>query len=1465
MPPRQQRPSVGGRPLRLATHNILGINSLGRIPALVRVWLALQLDVVVLQEVRCHWFQLAALQRRINEEVRRQNLNHGGFHAYWGPNRSTNGDRSAGVGILIRQTPPCGPITVQVPVTAPDGQGRFLPASLQWGGHRFTLACVYLPNDSGQQQQFLKAHIQPLAQQPQPILIGGDWNFVQSTPLDRVVRPQQQQQPPPQQQQQQQQQQGQGQHRQQQQGQRQLQPPLPARLLQQLAPDLQDAFRARHPQTRSFTFHSSRHASRIDRWHLSSSLVPYVAACFVGTETPSDHRPVVMDLLPRIQGDQGPGLRRVRLQHFWGDTAAKGEFEQFLAHATAAAPALGEDGEGARDWLAWWVEFKGSILTKAGELSRRVRQQRQLATVAARAPSAAALSQAYQALEAEHLTAAEAAAAMDNILAARSNWCAAVREEQAAAEWQRRVDWVHQGERPGPGLTAAIQGMQPPAAARHIVALRSTATGRLVTGGRPMAQLVNTHWAQMCSTPPANHAAQQEVLQALQAAGLHLPAAEADALGSATVTEEEVRKALKHSAPGKAPGMDGLPIDLYRKCADVFVPLLATLYTAIGAAGEVPLGFLAGVVVTLHKSGERSHPNNYRPITLLNGDYRVLAKILSHRFKAVQGRLVEPEQTGFLPGRLIGENLILNQLLPLAVGPSSRAVAVHLDFYKAYDTVIRDFLYSIMTVMGLGGGFLTWVKLLLTNTAAAALVNGYLSPQAQYTAGVRQGCPLSPQLYLLVAQAMLSYLKAKGFGVGACGRTFTACQYADDAQVFLASLASLRPFLDAMDVFKGASGQGINMDKTLVLPIGRQARVELWQQHFAAQHLALSPAQRQAFVASSTQQQMLRDPGSVPPGSRQEGLQVVASCKALGMQFQANGTVVVDWQARLDAVLSKFAFISRLPLSLFGRAFASSGYGISKLLYAAEFGGLPPAGLLDRLQAATAKLVDRKMAPAATGRRFAGVACPLLVGHPSTGGFGAFPWQQHVAARHALWAVRLMRGSPNTPWIQVARSFLCPRETACPAWPTLGVAMCLDGQHGPTGGHLPPVLQRMVQGLQALPAIQDVSRLPLTLGPWCAHAPLWCNPFLLQQGHGSPLPSHGLERDFADLAELSTLTTVQHAMTALRELQQATSYQQYREGVWAFWLQRSPGFLDRQHALDRLEALVAAVPVMWRHAANPVLLFPGQLQIEGPSQVVQRLLSRLGWSVDGTTVGLTQLVVRQATYLQLAPILEARAAKHQVYLAMAGQGLLAASAPTRGELQKVFTRLWSLKWDNSRKELFWRLTVDGVANAARMHMFGEPCACGGAVGPGRAHLYWDCPVAQSVLAEVTRGLQAQMPGCPSVQRVHVWLARPPSPSLHRQLWLVISQATLLGMDRGQRVLTGLRLAADAPGGRHLPLPLRVVIASRVAVATFWDMLADFTGLTSSSQRWIPHVPAHHPFFVVRTTAGGVRSLHVRRS
>jgi hypothetical protein len=82
---------------------------------------------------------------------------------------------------------------------------------------------------------------------------------------------------------------------------------------------------------------------------------------------------------------------------------------------------------------------------------------------------------------------------------------------------------------------------------------------------------------------------------------------------------------------------------------------------------------------------------------------------------------------------------------------------------------------------------------------------------------------------------MLSYLKHKGFGVTVDAKTIAASQYADDAQVFLHNMTLIPQFLAAMAIFKSASGQGLNLDKTVLLPVGRASRHELWVAHYLTQ------------------------------------------------------------------------------------------------------------------------------------------------------------------------------------------------------------------------------------------------------------------------------------------------------------------------------------------------------------------------------------------------------------------------------------------------------------------------------------------------------------------------------------------------------------------------------------------------------------------------------------------------------
>ena len=184
--------------------------------------------------------------------------------------------------------------------------------------------------------------------------------------------------------------------------------------------------------------------------------------------------------------------------------------------------------------------------------------------------------------------------------------------------------------------------------------------------------------------------------------------------------------------------------------------------------------------------------------------------------------LIDREQTAFIPGRQGGENIMLLQgLQPYLVSQGRSAVVVFCDFCKAYDTIDRGFLRRVLGTVGLGPGFLRWVDLLLTHSRSRANVNGFVSAAVPFCAGVRQGCPLAPLLYLFVGQALQRFLRSQHLGLAVKGRSFTALQYADDANVLLSSFSDVPAFLEAMATFAAASGQALNLDKTFLLPLGR--------------------------------------------------------------------------------------------------------------------------------------------------------------------------------------------------------------------------------------------------------------------------------------------------------------------------------------------------------------------------------------------------------------------------------------------------------------------------------------------------------------------------------------------------------------------------------------------------------------------------------------------------------------------
>ena len=226
-------------------------------------------------------------------------------------------------------------------------------------------------------------------------------------------------------------------------------------------------------------------------------------------------------------------------------------------------------------------------------------------------------------------------------------------EGAAEAAQVRRHSWLHCRERASPALSRKLRL---PREATSVPALRG-AGGALHTGPAA-AQRAAEFSAGVAAQPATTAAAQEEVLASLRG-GRRLAPEQAAGLGSSTVTEQEVCRALRRGQPGKAPGLDGIPPDLYRRFRAPFAPILAGLFSAVASTGALPPRFHEGLITFLFKAGDRSDPAHYRSITLLGAEYRTcIHSFIQHtdRPPLARGRptLAWAARAALPPGRMFG-------------------------------------------------------------------------------------------------------------------------------------------------------------------------------------------------------------------------------------------------------------------------------------------------------------------------------------------------------------------------------------------------------------------------------------------------------------------------------------------------------------------------------------------------------------------------------------------------------------------------------------------------------------------------------------------------------------------------------------------------------------------------------------------------------------------------------------------
>ena len=297
------------------------------------------------------------------------------------------------------------------------------------------------------------------------------------------------------------------------------------------------------------------------------------------------------------------------------------------------------------------------------------------------------------------------------------------------------------------------------------------------------------------------------------------------------LTKEECLQALKSTETNKTPGSDGIPAEFYKVFWNDLSDLLVNSINFAYQTGQFSVTQRRGIIKLIpKKDAEPYFIKNWRPITLLNCDYKIATKAIANRLKKVLPNLVDNDQTGFLKDRFIGENIrLIDSIIHYATANKAPGLLLFLDFEKAFDTVEWPFIQKTFKYYNFGQSLINWIKLCYHNTESCILNNGWASDFFKLERGVRQGCPLSPYLFILCVEVLADAIRknqnVKGIFVN--GNEIKISQYADDTTLILdGSKESLASSLHILDNFQRISGLKLNNKKTEALWIGANAEKE---------------------------------------------------------------------------------------------------------------------------------------------------------------------------------------------------------------------------------------------------------------------------------------------------------------------------------------------------------------------------------------------------------------------------------------------------------------------------------------------------------------------------------------------------------------------------------------------------------------------------------------------------------------
>ncbi|CAI5473374.1 unnamed protein product [Closterium sp. Yama58-4] len=375
------------------------------------------------------------------------------------------------------------------------------------------------------------------------------------------------------------------------------------------------------------------------------------------------------------------------------------------------------------------------------------------------------------------------------------------------------------GEVASPFLSARIKGRK-----ERTQITELNVGGTMVSDNKGILGAASQYYRQLFGTD------RQTVLSEWEpSADRRLSSAAAESL-SAKWSEEEVKSAFQSMTNNKALGRDGLPKELFEAHWDILGKHFMSLVKSFSDTASLPASTKDAVTILLHKKGGRDQLENYRPIALLSFTYKVIARVVADRMKTVLSEVVSPEQFGFLPGKRLSDAVgLVADIIEAAKNKDKDWYLLLVDFRKAFDSVSRGFLFTVLEKMGFPPRFVGWIRDLHENTRTSLLVNGWIGEAVEVVSGVRQGCPLAPYLFLCAVEPLAQEAANRRIGISEGDQRLAYLGYADDTTLILEGEEQIAAAEKLLEEFAGESGLTTNKEKSVVLPLGSNLGRQPWK------------------------------------------------------------------------------------------------------------------------------------------------------------------------------------------------------------------------------------------------------------------------------------------------------------------------------------------------------------------------------------------------------------------------------------------------------------------------------------------------------------------------------------------------------------------------------------------------------------------------------------------------------------